>query len=93
MYRTIRDKRVEDVDVFYDAFDKVTVLGDDVIYIGGDKDRLKRGKVEKIIRTTVLYDAGPPKHYWEIHVRFRAYEKGRPGVGKLEHPERIARAW
>lgn len=82
----------EDVDMFYfyDAFGRVTVIGEIVAYAistGGGQITLKKGRVKRILRTKFTYERMLPRYRFEVHVE--RLGSGSPGVSKLSHPKRI----
>lgn len=73
--------------VFYDAFHELTRVGDRVAYIAGGSQYgyLRKGVVERVFKRSRSY--GRDRH--EIWIRFAPAEKGKPGVGKTTHVERV----
>lgn len=72
--------------VFYDAEHNLVRIGDSVIYVAGGSQYsyLRRGVVERILKQPHAYNTS-----YEIHIHFAPAEKGKPGIAKTTHPERI----
>jgi hypothetical protein len=76
-----------ETNVFYDAFGNLTRVGDYVVYVGGGSDfhHLKQGVVEKVFKSPRPFG----RDFYEVHIRFAEAQKGKPGLAKTTHPERI----